>query len=456
MGTTFSPRLSRHGSWLCWCLGLAILGFAAEPEPQEHVVRVGMSEVAKNSDDVTTTTTQTLLDLPPRYMWGWGPGLSGFCGSMSLQTAALFFGNYLSQERIRGSTGGVNSEHQILLDADTRYSCGERCTALRAARHFHLDAEEWRGERVRDEERGEDWLQGRPHSNLSRGQSHESESARFIRWVRDGIDQKTPVIMGVYMTTEDSEKYDHIVPVVGYEASGPGRTEAALHKRLSRTSGQEDPPQTGVSAIFFNDLFFNQTLRAALDPPVPVVAAVERYPPVAGLDPPVAGFIRPRQACRPPPGEHVSAYSYCLPHDRNYGLRVLGNLDRNNELVPARLQMIGANFEPDYSREDGLHEKPVQLQAEIVVGTSKDLSPGATYALLTYDASDAGPRGPAPPRAGRDFLRSYLAAGGEPEYFSVLEDGEAWRKPVTFWSNSTRFYRVVRMQEDREEVAIWA
>jgi hypothetical protein len=25
------------------------------------------------------------LPLPPRYMWGWGPGLSGYCGEMSTQ-----------------------------------------------------------------------------------------------------------------------------------------------------------------------------------------------------------------------------------------------------------------------------------------------------------------------------------------------------------------------------------
>ena len=57
------------------------------------------------------------LNVPPRRMWGWGPGLSGFCGEMSIQSAGLYYGNYISEQRARdaGGTGsqlliGVNLE----------------------------------------------------------------------------------------------------------------------------------------------------------------------------------------------------------------------------------------------------------------------------------------------------------------------------------------------------------
>jgi hypothetical protein len=83
-----------------------------------------------------------MMDVPPRYMWGWGPGLSGmcvcalmqqlmvhcfgqiffcaqvihfvlssflfticmcfsgYCGETSIQSAGLFFGNWISEERV--------------------------------------------------------------------------------------------------------------------------------------------------------------------------------------------------------------------------------------------------------------------------------------------------------------------------------------------------------------------
>ena len=44
-----------------------------------------------------------MLDLPARKMWGWSPpgghapaSASGYCGSMSLQTAAIYYGSWLS------------------------------------------------------------------------------------------------------------------------------------------------------------------------------------------------------------------------------------------------------------------------------------------------------------------------------------------------------------------------
>lgn len=56
-----------------------------------------------------------LLDLPPRYMWGWGPGLSGYCGSVSLQTAAIYHGNWLTEDAIRGTSGAHDARHELLI-----------------------------------------------------------------------------------------------------------------------------------------------------------------------------------------------------------------------------------------------------------------------------------------------------------------------------------------------------
>ena len=37
-----------------------------------------------------------LLDVPPRYMWGWGKGLRGYCGETSYQSFGIFYGNWVS------------------------------------------------------------------------------------------------------------------------------------------------------------------------------------------------------------------------------------------------------------------------------------------------------------------------------------------------------------------------
>ena len=39
-----------------------------------------------------------ILDIPPRFMWGWGSSEdSGYCGSASTQTMGLFYGNWISE-----------------------------------------------------------------------------------------------------------------------------------------------------------------------------------------------------------------------------------------------------------------------------------------------------------------------------------------------------------------------
>ena len=51
-----------------------------------------------------------MLDIPPRYMWGWSPPgpptASGYCGSASVQSTALYFGNWITQMAVRDTSGG--------------------------------------------------------------------------------------------------------------------------------------------------------------------------------------------------------------------------------------------------------------------------------------------------------------------------------------------------------------
>eukprot|EP00933_Yihiella_yeosuensis_P021251 TRINITY_DN16864_c0_g1_i1.p1 TRINITY_DN16864_c0_g1~~TRINITY_DN16864_c0_g1_i1.p1 ORF type:complete len:377 (+),score=55.12 TRINITY_DN16864_c0_g1_i1:10-1140(+) len=308
------------------------------------------------ADDVPPAAGQAhLLDVPPRFMWGWGPGVSGYCGSSSIQTVALYFGNWLTQDAVRGSTGRHDASHEIML-GDSK--C---CSGAVAARHFHLRVSQWKHH-------------GEP----------QPQHQAFVHWVKQAVDAKQPVVFGVYMTDENSSEFDHIVPLVGYDSTG----------------------------IYFNDLYFNRTLRAEL-----------------------SGFVKSRGECRSVP-EHAGVQSYCLPPSINYGFKVLGNVDPNGELKRLRLDM-NLNYEPDYSAEDKKHELPVILSASVV---ASDLLPGKRYALLRYFSPDDLPQD-------GQFLEKYTATTGlQPEYFVAPSKG-TWRREVTLASNSTTFFRCVQARD---------
>ena len=48
-------------------------------------------------------------------MWGWGKRVSGYCGSASIQSVALYYGNWLTEDAVRGTSGGVDGQHQLYI-----------------------------------------------------------------------------------------------------------------------------------------------------------------------------------------------------------------------------------------------------------------------------------------------------------------------------------------------------
>ena len=154
-----------------------------------------------------------VLSLPPRLMWGWGPRVSGYCGSASIQTVALYYGNWLTQDAVRGVTGGHDGADQLLLGDED--GC---CNSVAVARKLHLNVTAW------------------PHASAPRPQH-----IAFAAWMAESIDSGEPVVFGVYMQTEDNPDLDHIVPLVGY-VGPPGRP----------------------SKLLYNDLHSNKTLEADL------------------------------------------------------------------------------------------------------------------------------------------------------------------------------------------------
>ena len=160
------------------------------------------------------TASAGVLDLPPRFMWGWSapgglapPTASGYCGSASVQTTALYYGNWLTQDAIRETSGGHNGKHALLLGVRGSGSVMSACEALK------LNCSSW-----------------------DYNEAPNPQSSEFITWASAAIDAGSPVIFGVFWAEESDGDYDHIVPMVGYSDD----------------------------AIYFNDLHSNSTTRAAL------------------------------------------------------------------------------------------------------------------------------------------------------------------------------------------------
>lgn len=109
-----------------------------------------------------------LLDIPARSQWNFS---NGYCGSCSIQMAALYHGSYVSQDRVRKSIGDL----EILF--------GTRMN--RSLDSLGFQYTQWNG--------GED-------------------ITKYLVWLKETLHNRTPVIVA----TNHGDKYQHIIIMVGY------------------------------------------------------------------------------------------------------------------------------------------------------------------------------------------------------------------------------------------------
>ena len=145
--------------------------------------------------DATTpppNATSVALDITPRLQW---EANFGYCGEISMTSAGLYFGQYISQYDARAlAAPGVKQAKdasQLLLDANE----GVAATAMK------LDFEIWPKSGTPDD---------------------------FLVWLKTHLVANHPVVLGVFentsifdFTAEAGDDYDHIVPVLGYSSSHP-------------------------------------------------------------------------------------------------------------------------------------------------------------------------------------------------------------------------------------------
>ena len=149
------------------------------------------------------------LDLPARYMWGWEPGRSGFCGSMTIQTTNLYYGNYISQGLVRASHG--NKELNSFEDIEY------------AMTKLKMVFESW-------------------DYKKEKAPQHKA----FWKWVKSHLKNGRPLVGTAYEKMRgDYSNFDHIIPYVGYYSE----------------NGLE---YSENDKIYYNDLFFTFTRENTL------------------------------------------------------------------------------------------------------------------------------------------------------------------------------------------------
>jgi hypothetical protein len=127
---------------------------------------------------LSRTLASVQLDIPPRLQWDEN---SGYCGEVSIQSIALFYGAYISQYRIRAIID-PSQEQDTLVP----HNSGPIFDALR------LNYAAW-------------------NSNSARPQYQP-----FLVWVKGHLAQKHPVIFDVFSQGLDDPDYDHIITATGF------------------------------------------------------------------------------------------------------------------------------------------------------------------------------------------------------------------------------------------------
>jgi hypothetical protein len=258
--------------------------------------------------------------IPPRLQWN---ANSGYCGEVSLISAGLYYGQYMSQYEARICAIGNTPQDkgEMLLGVNDRH----------AASKMRLNSIEWDGRKQRSTD-------------------------QFLRWVKRHVACGFPVIIGVFNNeyllygNTDPEagdpQYDHIVPVVGI------RSHHALSNRA----------YFGGDRLTFSD---NGLWGDARDRPYHFSYSFK-------------GFPGSRQQANARNGP-----VYSLPdYGRNYGIVITGVMDRNGDTLPVRVTTNKNDERPAMERRSNARPEPMPLTLTITVS---GLTPNAAYRLYRYD-----------------------------------------------------------------------
>ena len=265
-------------------------------------------------------------DIPPRLQWNHN---AGYCGEVSLISAGLYYGQYISQYDARAIAilESPQDEYQLLLGVNDYYT----------AMQMRLNSIEWR-------------------------EDEDTSTDQFLAWVKQNVAEGFPVAIGIYTNeylfysktnpNAGDPEYDHIVPVTGI---------TSYHPLI-------DPNYYGSDEIYFNDngLWGD-----------------------AGKEPyyfsyPFDDFQATRAQANSQDGP-----VYSLGNDAyNYGIAITGVMDPNGDTLPVRID-TNLNYEqPQIAKNSSTRPKPMPLLLTVTVSGLDTYTP---YNLYRYNSIDKIP-----------------------------------------------------------------
>ncbi len=171
------------------------LGPETFPDSLNNDLAQTNSTTSSTSPSVDTTVTTTslpqsplsyFLNINPRRQWN---ANFGYCGEVSIITAGLKYGQYISQYDARAiASNNANqsaSSSQLLIGVN----------AHTAASRMKLSYQQY-------------------------SQTNQSSSV-FLSWVKQQLVRDSVVLIGIFIKGLNDPDYDHIVPVIGMSSGSP-------------------------------------------------------------------------------------------------------------------------------------------------------------------------------------------------------------------------------------------
>ena len=265
-------------------------------------------------------------NIPPRYQWD---SNNGYCGEVSLISAGLYYGQYISQYDARAAAikDTPQNKGQLLLGSNDQT----------AATAMHLDVIEW--------------------DSVS-----EQNTDQFLAWIKQNVVKGYPVAIGIYTNeyrfynktdpNAGDPDYDHIVPVYG----------------IGTNHSVTDPQYYGDDLLYFSD---NGLWGTPSNPPYYFCFSFDAF-----------------QASRKE-ANSKNGTIYSVSNDgTNYGIAVTGVKDLDGDTLPIRITTSFNDETPEI--KDGSNVRPLPMPLLLTV-TVSDLQTGVPYNIYRYNSLEAVP-----------------------------------------------------------------
>lgn len=319
-------------------------------------------------------------NIPPRFQWN---SNNGYCGEVSMISAGLYYGQYISQFDVRKIVSGKNQQQQLLLG----YNDGYAAASLR----------------------------------LKYEKTQLTDSEAFMVWAKHHVVAGHPVIIGVMNNvntlgeggTGDPE-FDHIVPVMGFASKNPlnagfDPSDKILFSDNGLYTGSNAPmcvPGAEVPYYFVNELgsfFCNRKQANQPDHLYSVLGLPEYLKLLSKKD------------------EHFT---------QNYGIAITGIMGEE-ETVPVRVS-TSLNYEAPCIGKNS-NKRPAPMKIDLTV-TVSGLKPGKKYKLFCYPDESLVPVKDFIKNSKKKFLFREITVGTGSVYSTTIK---------SFSTDKKAFFRAV-------------